>query len=142
ADPPRRGSSRPRPALRGRLHQARAGHRVAAEDAVRGRDPGNRGLVPVARSVVAADQARRVPPVLRTHVRPEEGLEGGQGVRRSAALLPVLFAGLVLAGAAPVGAQTSGSEVPGMPSDLDPTAATEALRARAQLEALKTNANV
>ena len=67
--PPRRGPSRPRPPLRGRLRQgsrARLGSRAQLQGR---RARGDGRLVPREPGLVGADQVRRVPRVLRRAVR-------------------------------------------------------------------------
>ncbi len=74
ADPPGGGSTRPRPPLLARHHEAsRAG--LAAAGRLRGRPGGDRRLVPPERMVVATDQAGRpgVQGVLREAVRQAVG---------------------------------------------------------------------
>jgi dTDP-glucose 4,6-dehydratase len=114
--------ARPRPALRGGFEQADASVRLAAARGVRRRHPRHRRLVPEERVVVATDQGRRVPRLLRTHVRGPEGAEGGADVnmRRTRGLTLAL----VLALAMPVVAATAdpppGLSVPGQQGQESP----------------------
>ena len=107
ADPPRRGSRRPRPALRDRRREA-AGARLGAAALVRrGRPARHRRLVPRQPRLVGADQVRRLPaPTTRsstqTGSRPEPSYreQFGEAPLMRHPIVLVLMLALVLAAAA------------------------------------------
>src|SRR5262249_27470722 len=95
---------------------ARAAHGLEADHGLHDRPSRHGGVVSIAHGVVASHQGRRVPLVLRAHVRTTEGAERGTRVSRSWKTFVGALLALVLAATA--GAQTPPSIPTDIPGDL------------------------